>query len=163
MTHVSIRSVMKSYWFVNVNLHWWPQRNMYRTATQYDQNTASYPSIGCLKTYVIDSRCSNNAQWPKLKNVLLVAVAVVFLKCMIFTMHNTALLPGYLQCEINADLTQRRITFYISNSDNIPHNKRTSNDLHCSDFNLVIYTGSKTNPTHLPFGQDGGDVVNEYI
>ena len=44
-----------------------------------------------------------------------------FFKNVIFTRNNTALLPGYLQSEISADPSRRRIDFYISDTDSIPH------------------------------------------
>ena len=52
------------------------------------KHTAIHPSIGSLKTRVIGSRYSNDAQWPQLN-----AACCNFFENVIFTENNTALLP----------------------------------------------------------------------
>ena len=67
---------------------------------------------------VIGFRYSNVAQWPQVN----VACCWCFLwKCSSSPGIITHFIPGYLQSEINADPSRRRIAFYISDTDDIPH------------------------------------------
>ena len=43
------------------------------------------------------------------------------------------------------------------------NNKRKSNGWRGSDFKSVIHIASMTNPTHLPFNQNGGDAAHDQI